>query len=487
MRAVDIKIEQLTSFLAKDLRISHCPNEHAMLQIEGSISDAEVETVHRFAVAEEPICVSAQGEGATWKWCGMVYDVEIQHLFHEKYLKLVLVSPSIKMDRKQKTRSFQDKGTTIGDIINYVCQDYNALVTLNGADIPAGGMIVQYQETDWEFVKRLASHLNQQIIVHTQFNDLVMDVGFSGAGGTANITGPCVYQKDFQALYRGADYALSDADVDIVRVESRELYDIMSCLQTDKGVFYIYRIDSMFQQEELVLHYEGYRESNFKTPFVKNEKIVGASLNGTVHAVSGTKIQVNLDVDANNSLCGWKDFPYATVYSSNAGTGWYCMPEVGDTVRVYFPSAAEDEAYATSSVHLDVAMDDSRSNPQIKSISNAQKKQIVFYPEGILLQNTENMYVSLDDTAGITIVSDLPINILSDTSITLNAAEDIMINGMSQVVLKQGLTATTIKQDGAEEITALGAPDTSDATILMSEGNITVSGVEFRLQENEGV
>lgn len=102
-----------------------------------------------------------------------------------------------------------------------------------------------------------------------------------------------------------------------------------------------------------------------------------------------------------------------------------------------FPIRKEKNAYAISSVHLDVQTNDSRSNPDIKSISNAQNKQVVFAPDGILIQNTENMYISLNDENGITIVSDLPICIHSDMNIALSAGENIEIGGARQVAIKQ--------------------------------------------------
>ena len=470
MRATDIKLGDMKTFRIKDMRISHCPNEHALLQLEGYISETEIEKIQRLALTEEVVQVSAVDERGIWNWYGLVYDMEIQHLLHDKYLKLVLISQSVKMDQVKRTRSFQKEGTLIGDIIEYMCKDYDALVTINGADIKMDGMLVQYQETDWEFLKRLASHMNQQVIVHSKCVGLVLDIGLSSKNSIlADAPSMVIYRKDIQALRHELDYELSEAEVDTIIFESREIYDITNGIGTDKGDFFIYRVESLFRQEELVMKYVGYRRLNFKVPLLKNKKIIGASLNGRVHAVSGSKVQVNLDVDVNNTLCGNKDFSYATVYSSNAGTGWYCMPEKGDTVRVYFPSDVEKNAYAISSVHLDVDVDTSRSNPEIKSISNAQNKQIVFSPEGILLQNTENMYISLNDTEGITIVSNLPICIRSDMNVTLDAAENIIINGMSQVALKQGIGATT------------------DSTILLNEGTITVSGVEFRLVENEGV
>lgn len=499
MRAIDIKVGELETFQVKDMRIKHYPNEHATLEIEGYINAAEIESVKRFTLADELLQISASDDGATWYWHGYIFDMEIQHLLHETYVKLTLISQSVKMDQTKKTRSFQKEGTKISEIIDYICKEYKALVTVNGVDKEIDGMLVQYQETDWEFLKRLASHLNEQVIVYSKHAGLVIDIGLSSVSDIAG-TAPSVitYRNDIQALRRELDYDLTEADVEIAIFDSREMLGITDVIETGKGNFYIYGIESKFQQEELVMKYTGYRRKNYKTPLVRNRNIIGASLNGKVHAVSGSKVQVDLDVDVNNTLCGNKDFSYATVYSSDAGTGWYCMPEVGDTVRVYFPSDIEKNAYAISSVHLDVEIDDSRSNPEIKSISNAQKKQIVFSPEGILLQNTENMYVSLNDTTGIEIVSNLPITIHSDMNITMDAATNIEINGMTQVALKQGTCGTTINQEGGQaqaSTTAVATTDqtatepasTSDATILLSDGTITVSGVEFRLQENEGV
>lgn len=486
MRTMQIKVGKLKTLRIRQFQISHCPGKHAMLSVEGYINDEEIDEVKRMSVSDTTVQIQLLTEHESKQWYGYVYDIEIQHMPHETYIRAKLISQSVTMDKEKKTRSFQTEGTTIGQIIEYVCKDYDVKVNLQGTDQAMDKMIVQYEETDWEFIKRLASGLNEQVIVRPENVGLVLDIGLSETKGTCREAPDMyTYRSDIQALRRNMEYELGEADIDTIIFESTELYDIEDAVQTERGKFYLYKISSEIQNEELVMKYTGYRKQNFKTPKVSNTKIVGASLNGKVHAVSGSKVQVDLDVDADNPLCGNKDFSYATVYSSESGTGWYCMPEIGDMVRVYFPSEKEKNAYAISSVHLDVQTNDSRSNPDIKSISNAQNKQVVFAPDGILIQNTENMYISLNDENGITIVSDLPICIHSDMNIALSAGENIEIGGARQVAIKQGECATTIKEEGAP-VEELPAPTTEDATILMSEGKITVSGVEFRLQENEG-
>lgn len=78
-------------------------------------------------------------------------------------------------------------------------------------------------------------------------------------------------------------------------------------------------------------------------------------------------VQVLIGCDENQAGCGTRVFPYATVYSTPDGTGWYCMPEIGDAVRLYFPCEKDADAYVASSVHLQSSAGDERitltSNP----------------------------------------------------------------------------------------------------------------------------
>ncbi|RAZ94354.1 hypothetical protein DK853_35600, partial [Klebsiella oxytoca] len=79
--------------------------------------------------------------------------------------------------------------------------------------------------------------------------------------------------------------------------------------------------------------------------------MAGTGLLGRVTAVEGDQVQISLEKDENRENAGHKWFAFSTVYSSPDGTGWYCMPEVGDTVRLSFPSEQPMEGYVSSAVH----------------------------------------------------------------------------------------------------------------------------------------
>ena len=104
---------------------------------------------------------------------------------------------------------------------------------------------------------------------------------------------------------------------------------------------------------------------------------MGCSLKAKVTGVKEDRVQVRLmgDERGNQYITLWH--PYATVYSTPDGTGWYCMPEIGDEVRLTIPGKEEKEAYVTSSVHLDTNNEE-RKNPEEKLLKTKYQKEIRF-------------------------------------------------------------------------------------------------------------
>ena len=82
-------------------------------------------------------------------------------------VELVCSSKSILLDRIPRYRSFQDPTLTYTDIAQEVNKNYNDGETLVnvGEDMKeVSRMTIQYNETDWEYIKRLASYTGQPVI-----------------------------------------------------------------------------------------------------------------------------------------------------------------------------------------------------------------------------------------------------------------------------------------------------------------------------------
>jgi hypothetical protein len=158
------------------------------------------------------------------------------------------------------------------------------------------------------------------------------------------------------------------------------------------------------------------------------------------------------------------------------------MPEIGDRIRLYYPTEFEKDAYVISSVHLEVSNEPvsqqtagfmpPRSNPSYKSISNKDKKEIVFGPDGLVITNNAGMLISLNDENGINIVSNQPIYMHSDEMIEFNAGNSIYFNANEEILIEQG-----------ESLGEGEAAANNISSVDMKSGIITFKGSQMRLQE----
>ena len=149
-------------------------------------------------------------------------------------------------------------------------------------------------------------------------------------------------------------------------------------------------------------------------PAISNQNCSGKILTGTVQDVSGSKVKVQFSFDASYSGDHW--FEYSTAYSSSDKSGWYCMPENGDTVRVFFPSGNEGQAFAASSAPRFAGKD-----PKDK-VWMAHGKCIQLTETGILIScNGEEAFIDLSPDQGITISCKKNLNINADGDITIQA------------------------------------------------------------------
>jgi len=135
------------------------------------------------------------------------------------------------------------------------------------------------------------------------------------------------------------------------------------------------------------------------------------------------------------------------------GAGWYCMPEIGDTVRLYCPSEDECKAFVVSAVHEKNGKG-IRTNPAHKIWKNKQGKEIRMTPEKILLTNNNGMSIELSDAQGIKVNSSASIYIKASDNIMISSSAGLEMAAKNKIVFKQGDTkmelSDGVKLSGAQ-------------------------------------
>ncbi|MFR5337441.1 MAG: hypothetical protein ACLTH0_14190, partial [Blautia producta] len=80
------------------------------------------------------------------------------------------VSGTILLDQKKSNRVFQKKVQTYMGIASTVTADTeHSACILPESDMRTGGTLIQYQETDWRFLKRMASQLGLPLVPDTSY------------------------------------------------------------------------------------------------------------------------------------------------------------------------------------------------------------------------------------------------------------------------------------------------------------------------------
>lgn len=468
-----------------DLKITQGINEHATLFISGilPVDDSNTENKDYVQTTDQNTPVKLKYIDNTGKenilFQGVVTSIKQWTMADVKHLNIEAISFSYLLDVKKLNRSFQRNGepySYLFDRINSLAREYvpNAqgdVVTAEEKyeEAITECMLIQYQETDWQFLKRFASDFNIGLIPDITFDSPKVYFGMppqkeenEEEGSDDKKAGPEFNVSSYRVWRDTAAYAtassncrknsgvtLSENDFTYCDAQSLDLLQLGQKVTFLGLTWYVKNIHTFMEKGAINSTYTLTTQQGLMQDDLYNTKIAGISLRGIIKVVTNDQVQVHItEIDDE-----WDDgstwyFPYTTVYSSPDGSGWYCMPEVGDNVRIYFPSIKEEESVAASSVNLTPSKRGEREDPDTKIISTVYGKQVILTPGGIQIIANGNLLMTLTDEGGVSIKSDKKIILEADQDIEITSkTSKVLVNGKNEISLKQGGSEINIQKD----------------------------------------
>lgn len=453
MRELAIVIEPFELINLLELTIEKQVNEHTRAKLSGYIDEALEDTYVDMAQNNGKIYITVKDiEGNKQViFIGRANKVEIQQCGNLRKLEIEAVSESYLFDVKKKTRTFQNEAQSYEAVLNTVVQGYKAAINLSvGNGQSMKNVVVQYKETDWHFMKRLASQVNTYLVQDDTKEGYNINFGPISKSNSKHID-----QVKYSIVRDISDYLykfehqvpnITEADCIGYQIESREIYQLCDQINFKQQQLYVAKITTNYIKNELIHTYLLKRKKGMEVPTYYNEEIVGASLDASVIDVKDDVVKVHILVDESQNKDTAKWFAYSTVYSSPDGTGWYCMPEIGDKMRIYFPNEKEADSFAISAVHLE-AINPTRSNPDHKCLSTKYGKCILFKEDELFISNGHGSYIRLHDENGIEIVTDKKIKIDAAEDILLHSEQQIVTSAPDSISFEQGNSKLEIKDD----------------------------------------
>lgn len=414
----------------RSFRIVRKFNEHARCSFTAAMSEDHAEACIRNGSFQDSLMIRKRGEERDQYWfSGGISNIDIRMEDGIPCVEVEAVSRTHAMDVKPVSRSFQNKQLTYTKVIQELVEGYPGGDAQNAAtksDAVIGELIIQYRETDWQFMKRLASRLGTVILP-----DVSMDAARIYFGVPDLVWGTEIQSQryslikdrnsylDFMAHAEG-DHAESIHEADFVSY--RVITDTYCQVGDDvrfKGQIWVVS-ESVISYEEGILQYSYVlvKREALRRKSRLNYGIQGVALEGRVVKRANNMVKVHLDIDEMHDEQGNWWFPY----SPEGNNIFHCLPDEGARIKIYFPSGVEKKAIAVNSVRGGSEEMKSRTvfqKPATKVFHMPGKAKMELGDDGVLFEKgTVSLHL---DGSNITVKADEDLLVVAGNNIDLNS------------------------------------------------------------------
>ena len=427
-----------------DFQTREIPGEHARGNFRLLLSENET----GINGLNAPIQLCGHGNTAGALFCGYQEKVEIKEEGRYRIADVQAVSGTILLDQKKCNRVFQKKAQTYMGIANTITADTeHSACILPGSDMQTGGTLIQYQETDWNFLKRMASQLGLPLVPDISYyyprfylglpegekkelgEILSCDMCFDGRYYA--VSGKClVDREDFICYDVVTRTSLSLGDR--VTYEGREL--LVSRKKTELAggeVIFTYRLAG-----------NGYTW----VPWEDNPDYTGMSFVGSIVGTQGEQVEVAFDID--KTAAGGNRYGFAPA----TGNLMYCMPQKGTKTSLYIGNGDEAQGIATGCIRTNGSTCEGTGSPEKKSFRSEHGKGMDLYPQRMGLDGGETGKITFEDETGTTIESNGGLVLMAKEGIRLESMTGIAMQGMSDIMALYAEGASSLCVNGSVDM-----------------------------------
>ncbi|AET59191.1 hypothetical protein HPL003_12170 [Paenibacillus terrae HPL-003] len=447
------------------LQITRTINDHTFLHISGMLSEEQGAACIGQNMEQEPIVIRQlddQGQSLRRLFHGIVKQMSVNCTRGVYTFELEAASHSYQMDIKVKKRSYQDIHRTYDDLVTALVRKYqygDAIDTVsNYAKLET--FVLQYEETDWAFLKRLASRFGSVLVPEVTAASPKVFFGMP-EGKQYKVERDVFYRvrKTFHELDTGkpGEHAGSYVTYMIESLQYYALGDLITLPIGQGKELVVVRAVTTLADGLLRTRYDLQAEQDIRYARYENDQATGISLTGTVLKVQQDFVQLQLDIDPKQDPTKTCWFPVATRYVAEEHSGWYDMPEIGEQVELYLPTHREQDAYVTDSLRQ---QRHANGQPNVKIWQHVQGSGIEMSEHELTLSTSDGFSITLHEDTGITINSPGDVQIQGG-HVKLDAGEELSLEAGTALYLKGGASSMVLD----------GETDTK-APVIYQEGTV---------------
>ncbi|SFT37760.1 Phage late control gene D protein (GPD) [Selenomonas sp. GACV-9] len=432
----------------QEMIIHHRPNCHAFVKLTAEV---DKETIRQFMPqsAETMLTITAaEGNGkAKTLFCGYILCMHVEEKAEYCLAKMLLADTSYLLALQRERKAFQNLAKTYGEILQESCQQNGmgakAEIVMNVPEQAIGEFILQLDETDWRFARRMASRFGVPVLTDCSAEMPRLLIGLPQASGKEKVLAAVHYTSCYQdsrrmvwqenSLVAGRQSIAEDFTS--LLVETDEYLTLGAPVSFQGKSYRIAAVTGKLVDGMLHMRYRLAREKSFLAPLQKNPTCAGMVLTGQVKGVQQDKVKVHfLEIDAAYDEGTTKWFPYSTTYSSSDGSGWYVMPSEGDYVRVFFPTQEEKDAFCISTINAAPP-----ANTRNKTLRAPGGKELLLTDNSVhLITKHQDTFIDMSGS-GVRIVTSNKIKATADKCVILEGRK-IEVLAKDKISLTVGAT-----------------------------------------------
>ncbi|WP_342472642.1 hypothetical protein MHH70_04160 [Metasolibacillus sp. FSL H7-0170] len=456
-----LQVEPFQLVSLQELTLTKKINEHAHLYMTAIVPDEMRDQYVEMAEKQTTIEVNQLTEQGTSTplFKGMILDIKIQMVRGIYYMEMGAVSSTYQLDIKQNTRSYQDKEMVFATLFKQLSTTYTGLDVIDKATNSANleKFTLQYRETDWQFLKRLASRFQTGLVPASTFEQPKFYFGIPNGQERGKLEDYHYTTRknlaDYLRYTENGQQGMTEQDFLYYEIETDDVFALGDTVTFNGQKLYVYEIYTTMKDGLLKHLYTLTTENGMQQKEVFNEAIPGLSLEGKVLEVAKDQMKVHLTIDEQQDKSKAHWFLYSTPYTAESSSGWYAMPEINDFVHVYFPTHQEEEGVASHSIrkNRETSATNKLDDPATKYYRTAFGKEIKMSPDEIVITAQDgSVFIRLNEASGIELYSKGAIQLTSQADISVNASKKIIVSADEEISLTcQG---SSITMDGNVQI-----------------------------------
>lgn len=429
-------------------------NEHGSMKAGGILSKEAYKRCQTANMMWKNIMVKA--DSGVVLFYGILTKLEFRTDKDLRYIEVEGRTESLLLDLEPNNQAFQDISMTYGQVFD--------CLPAAGRKIRAGIFkktnintpLIQYDETDWEFIKRMAGRVHTVVV--SGYSDSHAGV-FMGTPKRRSEQSP--FRLDTTQGFERTKLFMCQADDGRFKqpeygfferwkfpyAENLELGDWV----TWKGLgAQVLRKKSTLVRGILETEYEAgpviyYSPANTNCNYLK-----GMTLEGIVLSTDKEFMKVQLDIDAIKD--GNEKKAYSFPYMPESGNIFYSMPEPGTRVCVYFPDGREEHGRV---IHGKREYLEDYPDCDVKEFRSCKEKTLRMEPGSLELHSQGkhgSNRISLSGHKGIDIQSYKKICMKAKGDIHLDSSKFCTVTSEQYMLLSQSGTENYVEMSGNDMI-----------------------------------